>query len=152
MTEMSNAEIRKFLTRGTFTGKLATVKKDGSPHVVPIWFVLAYSSSRGKRVGDIIFTTGSTSVKAKNIQRDNRVSICVDDQTPRFSFVTVYGNAKIYHYRQNKLFEWATKIARRYMGKDNAEVYGRRNSTEGEVIVRIKPTRIIAEKDIAAWD
>ena len=36
------------------------------------------------------------------------------------------------------------------MGKANAETYGRRNSTEGEVLVRIKPTRIIAERDIAA--
>ena len=38
------------------------------------------------------------------------------------------------------------------MGKDNAEVYGKRNSEEGLGLVRIKPTRIIAEKDIAAWD
>jgi hypothetical protein len=38
------------------------------------------------------------------------------------------------------------------MGKDNAEAYGRRNSTEGAVLVRIKPTKIIAKKDTAAWD
>jgi len=37
MTEMSKKEIEKFLTHGTFTAKLATVKKDGSSHVVPIW-------------------------------------------------------------------------------------------------------------------
>jgi hypothetical protein len=30
MTEMSNKEIKKFLMQCTFTGKLATVKKDGS--------------------------------------------------------------------------------------------------------------------------
>ena len=54
MSEMSNTEIRRFLMQSTFTGKLATVKKDGSSHVVPIWFVLAGSNSRGKRVGDII--------------------------------------------------------------------------------------------------
>ena len=136
----------------TFTGKLATVKKDGSSHVVPIWFILDDNNSSRARVGDIIFTTNSISVKAKNIQYNNRVSICVDDQTPPFSFVTVYGNAKIYHYKQNELFKWATKIAQRYMGKSNAEAYGRRNSTEGEVLVRVKPTRIIAEKDIAGWD
>ena len=154
---MSKKEIRKFLMQGTFTGKLATVKKDGSSHIVPIWFVLDGSSNKGGsgRKGkdeDIIFTTDSTSVKAKNIQHDNRVSICVDDQTPPFSFVVVYGTAKIHHYKQRELFRFATKIARRYMGKENAELYGRRNSTEGEVLVRIKPTRIIAEKDIAGWD
>jgi len=38
------------------------------------------------------------------------------------------------------------------MGKKNAEAYGRRNSGECAVLVRIKPTRIIAEKDIAGWD
>jgi PPOX class probable F420-dependent enzyme len=155
MAEMSEKEIRRFLMQGTFTGKLATVKKDGSSHIVPIWFVLDGSNKNGngdRKDGDIIFTTNGSSVKAKNIERDNRVSICVDDQTPPFSFVTVYGTAKIHHYRQNELFRFATRIARRYMGKDNAEDYGRRNSAEGEVLVRIKAKRIIAEKDIAGWD
>lgn len=154
---MSRKEIRKFLMQGTFTGKLATVKKDGSSHIVPIWFVLdgGDNKSRSGRKGkddDIIFTTNGTSVKAKNIQHDNRVSICVDDQTPPFSFVVVYGTAKIHRYNQRELFRFATKIARRYMGNENAELYGKRNSTEGEVLVRIKPTRIIAEKEIAGWD
>ena len=155
MAEMSEKEIRKFLMQGTFTGKLATVKKDGSSHIAPIWFVLDGSNKNGsgdKRDEDIIFTTSSMSVKAKNIERDNRVSICIDDQTPPFSFVIVYGIAKIHHYRQNDLFRFASKIARRYVGKNNAEKYGRRNSTEGEVLVRIKAKRIIAEKDIAGWD
>ena len=156
MAEMSKNEIKKFLMQGTFTGKLATVKKDGSSHVVPIWFVLDGSNKGGRGLkgkdDDIIFTTDHESVKAINIQHDNRVSICVDDQTPPFSFVVVYGTAKIHHYKQRELFRFATKIAQRYVGKENAELYGRRNSTEGEVLVRIKPTKIIAEKDIAGWD
>jgi PPOX class probable F420-dependent enzyme len=151
MTEMSKAEIGRFLMQGTFTGKLGTIKKDGSSHVVPFWFVLDKRNSRGK-IGDIILTTGDTSVKAQNIQRDNRVSICVDDQIPPFSFVTIFGSAKIQPYKQKEVLKWATKIAERYMGKDNAEAYGKRNSEEGLVLVRIKPTRIIAEKDIASWD
>lgn len=155
---MLKKEIRKFLMQGTFTGKLSTVKKDGSSHIVPIWFVLdggkkkKSATARRAKDDDIIFTTNGTSVKAKNIQRDSRVSICVDDQTPPFSFVVVYGTAKIHRYKQRELFRFATKIAQRYMGREKAELYGRRNSTEGEVLVRIKPTRIIAEKDIAGWD
>jgi hypothetical protein len=38
------------------------------------------------------------------------------------------------------------------MGKDKAEEYGKRNSGEDEVVVRIKPTKILAEKNIAAWE
>ena len=151
MTEMFKAEIGRFLMQGTFTGKLGTIKKDGSSHVVPFWFVLDNRNSRGQ-IGDIILTTGDTSVKVQNIQRDNRVSICVDDQIPPFSFVTIFGRAKIYPYKQKEVLKWSTKIAERYMGKDNAEAYGKRNSEEGLVLVRIKPTRIIAEKDIASWD
>jgi PPOX class probable F420-dependent enzyme len=151
MTEMSKAETRRFLMQGTFTGKLATVKEDGSSHVVPIWFVMDHTNSKG-RLGDIIFTTGSESIKAKNIHRNKLVSICIDDQIPPFSFVTIFGTAKIFPYRQKEVLKWATKIAERYMGKRNANIYGRRNSGEGTVLIRIKPTRILAEKDIAILD
>jgi PPOX class probable F420-dependent enzyme len=151
MAEMSEAEIARFLMRGTLTGKLATVNKDGSSHVVPIWFVLDNKNNRHK-VGNIVFTPSESSAKANNIRRDNKVSICVDDQTPPFSFVSVFGIAKTYPYKQNEVLKWATKIAGRYMGEKNAESYGRRNSEEGSVLVRIKPTRIVGEKDVAGWD
>ena len=149
MGTMSKTEIRRFLMKGTFTGKLATVRKGGGSHVVPIWFVLDDGTSK-RGIGNIVFTTGSESTKAKNIRLDKRVSICVDDQTPLFSFVTIFGVAKIFAYRQKEVLRWATKIAERYMGKSKAEAYGNRNSGVGEVLVRIIPTRIIAEKDITA--
>ena len=38
------------------------------------------------------------------------------------------------------------------MGKDNAKAYGRRSSPGGAVLVRIKPTKIIAENDKAGKD
>ena len=38
------------------------------------------------------------------------------------------------------------------MGKKNAKAYGRRNSGEGAVLVKINSTKISAEKDIASWD
>ncbi len=151
MTEMSKAEVARFLMQGTFTGELATVKKDGSPHVVPIWFVVENGKDRGK-AGNIILTTGDTSVKANNIQHDGRVSICIDDQKPPFSFVTIHGTAKIYPYKQKEVLEWATKIAERYVGKKNAKTYGEVNSGEGAVLVRIKPKKVIAEKDISILD
>jgi hypothetical protein len=47
------------------------------------------------------------------------------------------------------VLDWATRIAGRYMGADLAEVYGRRNAVPGEALVRVTPTRIIAEKDVA---
>lgn len=147
MASMSKAELRKFLNKGTFTGKLATVKKDGSSHVVPIWFVYDYGNGSDK-FGSIYITTGSGSIKAENIQRDNRISLCVDDQTPPFSFVTIYGIAKLHPYKEQEVLKWATKIAERYMGKKRAKSIGKRNSGEGSVLVQIEPTKIIAVKNI----
>jgi len=142
MPEMTKEEYTDFLLQGTKTGKLATVREDGRPHVVPIWYTLD---------GDnIVFTTGETSVKAKNMVRDPRISISVDDQTPPYSFVTTEGIATFSKDPQ-QLLHWAIKIGERYMGEDQAEAFGRRNASEGEILVTIEPIKIIAYKDVTAW-
>jgi PPOX class probable F420-dependent enzyme len=144
MSEMTRGEIRNFRLQGTFTGKLGTINKNGSHHIVPIWFTLDNKNS-------ILFTTGNTSVKAKNIQLDNRVRLCVDDQVPLFSFVTIDGIAEIISNQHSEIYKWAKIIAARYMGNDKAEEYGKRNSSEGEFLIKIKPTKVIGQKDIAGW-
>ncbi|HWP91213.1 MAG TPA: PPOX class F420-dependent oxidoreductase [Thermodesulfobacteriota bacterium] len=139
---MTKKEIRKFLLHGTRTGKLATVRKDGRPHVVPIWFDLDGEA--------IVFTTGGESVKARNMKRDPRVCICVDDETPPFSFVQVEGVAS-FSEDLKEMLHWATRIGGRYMGADQAEAFGKRNAVPGELLVRVSPTKIIGWKDVAAW-
>ena len=47
---------------------------------------------------------------------------------------------------------WATEIAERYMGKKNADEYGKRNSGDGTVLVRITPEKIIGERDTAVLE
>jgi PPOX class probable F420-dependent enzyme len=139
---MSKGEIKDFLLQGTFTGKLGTINKDGTPHVVPIWYTVDGEDN-------IIFNTSDKSVKATNIRRDNRVRLCVDDQTPLFSFVTINGIAEIISNEPSEVYKWAKIIAARYMGYNKSEEYGRRNSAEGELLVKIKPIRVIGEKNIA---
>ncbi|MDW0154161.1 MAG: PPOX class F420-dependent oxidoreductase [Nitrososphaeraceae archaeon] len=139
MSKMTNDEIRDFLLRGTYTGKLGTINKDGMPHVVPIWYTV-------NKQDNVIFNTGSESVKAKNIRRDNRVRLCVDDQTPLFSFVIIDGIAQIERHESSEIYKWAKIIAARYMGDDKSEAYGRRNSGEGEVLVKISPPELLVKK------
>jgi len=144
MSEMTKDEIKNFLLQGTFTGKLGTINKDGTPHVVPIWYTVDEEDK-------IIFNTGDKSVKTKNIRRDNRVRLCVDDQTPLFSFVTIDGIVELISSEQGEVYKWAKIIAARYMGKDKSEAYGKRNSTKGELLIKIKPIRVIGQKNIARW-
>ena len=141
MAKMTDDERRRLLAEGTRTGMLATVRKDGRPHVAPVWFVLDGE--------DLVFTTGAESVKGHAIRRDPRVAICVDREESLYDFVIVEGRATISE-DPNELLRWATVIAARYMGADKAEAYGKRNAVPGELLVRVTPTKIAAEKDIAA--
>jgi PPOX class probable F420-dependent enzyme len=126
------------------TGKLATVRADGRPHVAPIWFALDTSSrGDGTPIGDLVFNTASDTVKGRNIRRDPRVSLCVDDDRPPFAFVTVEGVATVSE-DPDELLHWASVIGGRYMGADQAAAYGARNGVPGELVVRLRPTHVVA--------
>ena len=98
--------------------------------------------------GTVVLTTGADSLKGKNLRRDPRVCLCVDDETPPYSFVVIDGTAEITE-DPGPLLEWATRIAGRYMGAERAEEYRRRNAVPGELLVRITPNHVVAQADIA---
>ncbi len=137
---MGDAERRAFLSAGTRTGKLATVRRDGSPHVQPVWFVLDGD--------DLVFTTGATTVKGRNLRRDPRASLVVDDEAPPFAYVRVDGRVRLSE-DPGEMLTWATRIAQRYMGDDLAEAYGRRNAVPGELLVRLVPAHTVSEAGVA---
>jgi PPOX class probable F420-dependent enzyme len=132
---MSDEERREFLAHGTRTGKLATVRRDGRPHVVPIWFVLDGD--------DMVFTTAADTVKGKALRRDSRAAICVDLQEQPYAYVMVEGQVEL-STDLDEMLEWATRIAARYEGEENAERFGRRNAVEGEMLVRLRPSNFVA--------
>ncbi len=140
MEDMSPAELRAFLLDAPRTGKCAVVRRDGRPHVTPIWFDLDGD--------DWLFTTHESSIKGRSIRRDGRVSICVDDERPPFSYVTVEGRAAASE-DLDELRRWAARIGGRYMGAENAEAYGRRNGVPGELLVRVTPSHVVAKRGIA---
>ncbi|MCX5230953.1 PPOX class F420-dependent oxidoreductase [Streptomyces sp. NPDC006553] len=140
MTRMTDDQWRAFVSEGTRTGKLATVRDDGSPHVVPIWFLLD---------GDeFVFNTGKDTVKGRNLARDGRVSLCVDDDTPPFAFVSLSGRAELTE-EPDELRHWAGRIGARYMGEDRADEFGERNAVPGELLVRVRIQKVVAQAGVA---
>jgi PPOX class probable F420-dependent enzyme len=137
---MSREEWLAFLDSPVRPALLATTRKDGRPHIAPIWYALD---------GDaLVFNTGAETVKGRNLRRDGRASICVQDDRPPFSFVTVSGVAE-WSDRIDEVRHWAGVIGGRYMGADRAEEYGARNGVPGELLVRLRPAHVVALKDIA---
>lgn len=141
MKDMTNEERRAFLAHGTRTGKLATVRADGSPHAAPVWFVPD---------GDnLVFMTWHESVKAKSILRDGRATLVVDEETFPYSFVMVEGTAKVSRDEESRR-RWARRIAERYVPAHLVETYAKRNAADGELVVRVVPSRIVARAAMAA--
>jgi PPOX class probable F420-dependent enzyme len=132
---MSGDELDRFLSAGTRTGKLATMRADGSPHVAPVWFILDR--------GDLVFMTGADTVKGKAILRDPRVALLVDDERPPFAFAAVEGTVSISR-DLDEMLPLSIAIARRYMGDELAEQYGRRNAVAGELLLRLRRARVTA--------
>jgi PPOX class probable F420-dependent enzyme len=138
VTEL-RADLRAFLTEGTRTGKLGYVAADGRPLVAPVWFVLDGD--------DLLFNTGKDTAKGRAVARDPRVVVCVDSEVPPFGFVQVQGEATVSE-DPTELLSSATAIGARYMGADRAEEFGKRNGVPGELLVRIHPTKVIANLDM----
>jgi PPOX class probable F420-dependent enzyme len=141
MRVMSEEELKAFLIAEPHTGKLATTRKDGRPHVAPIWYDLDDD-------GTVVFTTAAETLKGKTLRRDPRASLCVDDERPPFSFVIIDGTVEISEDLDD-LLVWATRIGGRYMGAEKAEAFGRRNAVPGELLVRLPPGHVVAQAAIA---
>ena len=142
MKNMATHECWDFLRSPIRTAQCATVRADGRPHVVPIWFDIDDET--------LVFTTWHKAVKAANLRRDPRVCLSVDDQLPPFSFVQLEGTVSV-STDPDQLLYWATRIGSRYMGEDQAEAYGKRNGVPGEILIRITPTNLLGKKDVAGW-
>ncbi|MFI9726836.1 PPOX class F420-dependent oxidoreductase [Streptomyces sp. NPDC086843] len=138
--KMTEEEWREFVSYGTRTAKLATVRADGRPHLAPIWFVLDGN--------DVVFNTGARTVKGRNLARDGRIALCVDDDRPPFAYVVLEGRARLSE-DPRELRHWAARIGARYMGEERAEEFGARNGVPGELLVRVSVDKVLAEQGVA---
>jgi PPOX class probable F420-dependent enzyme len=142
MKRMSPDECRAFLSRGCRTAKLATVRKDGRPHVAPVWFIVDGH--------DIVFMTLETSLKGRTLQRDPRAMISVDDEAFPFGFVLAEGEATVERPTTEVLLPWSRRIAARYVPEDRVEVTAQRNAVEGELLVRVPMSKLTGMREVAA--
>jgi hypothetical protein len=127
---------RAFLTEGTRTAVLATTRDDGRPHAAPIAFVLDDDD-------DILFLTNAETVKGRDLLRDPRVTLVVDDETPPFAFVMIEGTA-VASRDVGNLEQLARRISQRYDAGEGTEDFVRFAREELGMLVHVAPTRIVA--------
>jgi PPOX class probable F420-dependent enzyme len=127
-----------------FEGKnfafLATLMKDGTPHVTPTWADIDKSNNT------ILINTAKGRVKHRNISRDPRVGISVIDSSNPYNMVSVRGKV-IEQINGKEADDHIDKMAKKYLGKDK---YPGRATGEERLLLRIKPQHVVHWN--SGWD
>jgi len=138
--KMTKDEAWRFLRTGQMTATFASVRANGRPHAVPTWYAVD---------GDeIVFTTWHSTVKAANIRDRPSVVVVVQDPRPPYHYVSVEGEARLID-DLGECRDISTQLGAKYMGEDRAAEFGARNGVEGELVVRVRPTRVFGESNVA---
>ena len=135
--DVLGGELARELLEARLVANLATIDRDGAVHLVGMWFLWDGEA--------LLLPTSRTTRKAKNIARDPRVTVCVQDERPPYASVTVYGKAAIEPAQE----ELGVRIAKHYLGAVGAAGYQRaaREAIEGaeEVTLVITPERVLSQ-------
>ncbi len=134
--QLNPSEIEQFL-KEPHVAVLTTIAAHGRPVSTPIWYL--YSDGR------FYMRTSEDSAKARNIRRDQRVGLCVQQERAPYKFVAVRGTATLESERP----ELAVAMARRYLGLIGGSFYlrGARQDVEGsrEVTLVVTPDSFRSE-------
>jgi PPOX class probable F420-dependent enzyme len=137
---MTDAERADFLRSPVRPAILATVRADGRAHAAPIWYAVDGET--------LLFNTGAETVKGRNLARDGRATLCVQDDQPPFSFAMLEGRVELID-EPSQVHDWAGRIGARYMGADRTQEFADRNGVPGELLVRFHVERAVTARDVA---
>jgi len=117
MPKLSDDEIAEFLGERGHLARIATVRADGSPSVVPVWFIF--------EGGKVLITPRKHSAFLANLQREPRVAITIDEDQGRYRKVLFEGSAEVL-YEVGEDRQWDAvyrRIACRYIDAASADYY-----------------------------
>ena len=114
---------------------IATVMRDGSPQVSPVW--------ANYEDGCVLINTAEGRIKYKNVLRDPRVAVSVVSKNNPLDMITIRGivDELIPDYE----YKHADKLAKQYMGRDH---YPFKRDDEKRVILKIKPNKVFVLPDL----
>jgi PPOX class probable F420-dependent enzyme len=114
----------------------------GPPALSPVYYFMD---------GDeIVISTTSSRVKAKAVQRNPEVSVCVLDEKLPFAYLTVFGHARVEEADAAGVMK---RIGEAMTGSPIPEAalpaLEQRAEKEGRVVIRIKPAKFVSTRPLA---
>jgi PPOX class probable F420-dependent enzyme len=108
---------------------LATLMKDGSPQVTPVW--CDYDGTH------VRVNSAKERLKDKNMRRDKRVALSIQDPENPYRYMAIRGTVE--QITQDGADAHIDALAKKYLGKER---YPFRAPGEVRVIYRIRPDRV----------
>lgn len=141
MPRLTDAEVRAFLDEPGHLVRIGTVDPDGTPRVVPTWFI--------HRDGDVLFTPRGTSVFLANLRRDPRLGLSIDEEPLPYRKVTVQGTARLVHDvgEDDAWRDLYRAIACRYIPAEAAEAYVQDTIDQPRALFAVR----LADSTVTTW-
>jgi PPOX class probable F420-dependent enzyme len=133
-TKLSKEELQ-LLFQGRNLAFLATLSKDGSPHVTPVWPEMVEEEEEDNL---ILINTFESSAKNKHITNDNRIALSIVDQNNPFNMASIKG--KVIEQTTEGADEHLKRLAKKYLGIGK---YYYRKPNHKRIILKIKPEKIM---------
>ena len=130
-SDMTPEQMAAFLAR-PLVAVFVTLRADGSPHAIPVWYEYADGEFR-------VFTS-SRFQRVRNLQRDSRAAITIATHDEPYAYVSAEGPVAV---TSESVAEAGLSIARRYMGERAAEFLDA-VLDENTVVLRLTPERILS--------
>ena len=125
--------VKKFLDEDRFA-TLATINEDGTPQQTVMWYLVQDD-------GSIMMNTAHGRKKDRNLHRDGRISVCVEDG---YRYVTASGTAEL---NEDQAVAQADirSLAARYHGEDKADEMMRTQfGTQKRLTITLRPDTVDA--------
>lgn len=117
MAKLTNDEMQQFLNEREHLARIGTIDVDGMPRVLPLWFIV--------QDDELLFTPRSLAIIWKNIERDPRIGISIDEEASPLRKISIQGHVVI-KYQPGNDDAWRETyrdIAKRYVSDAGADGY-----------------------------
>ena len=137
MPRMTDQVLAEFLEQ-THVGVIATLRRDGRPYTVPVWWL---------HDDGTFWLTGTTNrIWCKQLQSDPRCSLCIEALAPVSGHVEVDGTAQALHADQFDIWPMSRRLAEKFVGRGDPanipaiEQFFANMRTEPRLLFRLEPT------------
>ncbi len=137
---MDDDEVRDFLDQSR-TVIINSIGRDGVPHPIPMWYAI-------QEGGEIVMATYTKSQKIRNLQRDPRVSLLVEDGTDYSELrgVLIYGTVDLVHDTEGVIDILTAVFSRQGDPLTQAARAGLRQRAKKRTGIRVRPAKVVS------WD